>query len=135
MTPLFRNVKKQLEIPVEPALPCHTSTHFHRQDCEAERCSVKTRRERPLALSEGRLTLSDGRAKKTFESQRCILHQGEIIPMKITLQIEDFIHDINKIWCTLLCRSAKPKISCGKNCSGQRMRQVTQTAIVEYVKR
>ena len=82
----------------------YTRTHLNLQDTKAERCNVKKLAggdfgdERPPS-NERKATLPD-KHRKTNQNVRISLGvfftKSEIIRMKITLQIEDLIHDIIK---------------------------------------
>ena len=89
----------------------YTSTHHHRQDTDAESCSIKRRRTETSSI-ERRATLSltnRERQIQVFESPRCILYKGR------NHSHEDHVADGGfhswhiTIWYTLTCRSAKPR--------------------------
>ena len=69
---IVRNARKKLEIPVEPAMPCVTRKRFPSAKALNQKVAVsKVVRERPLALSEGRLSLRKReRQKEAFDSQK-----------------------------------------------------------------
>ena len=94
-----QNARKKLEIPVEQALQDNSSIPSrHRRSVESRWCETPGIGRRRPSLTKRE------RQIEALESQKvCSRQKGEIIPTKITLQVEDCIHG------TLLCLSAKPR--------------------------
>ena len=75
---IIQNAREQLEIPVEPAMPCVTRSRISTAKTPMQKVAVsKVGGGRPLALSEGRLSLTKNgrvnrsvRTPKVYSSQR-----------------------------------------------------------------
>ena len=104
---IILNARKELDIPVEPATPFVTRKRILAAKTQAQKVAVsEVGGGRPPALSEGRLspTQKERNKYKCPIPKGVSLKQGEMIRMKITLQIEDFTHGIILIWYIHLCQ-------------------------------
>ena len=102
---IVQNARKKLVIPVgtKNAVPCVRQTRIPTANGPTQNVAVSKEGGRPLALSERRLSVSMGKRNRSVRN----FTEGELIRMRITLQIEDFIRGIITIWFTRPCRSAK----------------------------
>ena len=109
---MVQNASKKLEMRVKTAMPCVTQVHASPPPRHRHRklqCQKKAGRRPPRTVRRATLSDKKRRAKKKRSNPKVVFFtQSEIIRMKITLQVKDFIRGIMIIWYTLLCRSAKP---------------------------
>ena len=81
---VVQNARKNLDIPVEPAMPCVKQMRILTAKAPSQKVAVsKAGGERPPALSEGRHSLTRGeREMEAFESQRCTHLEEKILKSK-----------------------------------------------------